>query len=215
MKIVDIKATPIVVAAEAVRLATGQFYPAAGTCLVEIETDEGLTGIGEACADGPWGEAFIGVKAFIEKGYRSLLIGEDPTNFRMLWDKMHDYSWYADAGIGMSALSGVDMALVDLAGKALEVPACKLLGGCYRDKVRVYASHPFMTPEAPKEGIDDAVRQIEKGFTAVKMSFTKFPNFGEKLSEDMKYVKEIRDAIGYDVDLMISDFAPPGCLQSD
>jgi D-galactarolactone cycloisomerase len=122
---------------------------------------------------------------------------------------MHAYNWYADTGIGMCALSGVDMALVDLAGKTLGVPACNILGGCYRTKVRPYASHPMVTPRTCKEAIKEAVELIEKGFTAIKMSFTAFLNFGENLREDIKYVKEIRDAIGYDIDLMISDYAPP------
>ncbi|MGA2971732.1 MAG: mandelate racemase/muconate lactonizing enzyme family protein [Candidatus Bathyarchaeia archaeon] len=209
VKIVDMKATPILLKAETVKLPTGQLYPAGGTCLVEIKTDAGLTGIGESDAGGPWGEAFIAVKAFIEKAFKPLILGEDPTNYRSLWDKIHDYSWYVDTGIGMSALSGVDMALLDLAGKSEGVPACKVLGGCYRNRVRPYASHPFITPASYEEGIKDAVTQIEKGFTAVKMSFTKFPNFGENLNEDIKYVKKVRDAIGYDIDLMISDFAPP------
>jgi len=201
MKIVDIRVTPL-------RLMPQE----AGreSCLVEVETDKGLTGTGEAWAGGL--EATIGVKAFIEKGYKPLLLGEDPTDYRSLWDKMQSYSWLAETGIGMSALSGVDMALVDLTGKALGIPACKVLGGCYRTKVRPYASHPWVTPKTHKEACKEAVELIEKGFTAIKMSFGRFVNFGDNLREDIKYVKEIRDSIGYDIDLMMSDRAPPRSL---
>lgn len=210
MKIVDVKVTPIPIGRiEARMLETGEFehWAVMGSCLVEVETDEGVTGIGEAWAGGP--EIFIGIKAFIEKGYKSVLLGEDPINYRSLWDKMHTYSWYADTGIGMCALSGVDMALMDLTGKALGVPVCKIMGGCYRIKLRVYASHPAVTPKTHKEACKEAVELIEKGYTAIKMSFTAFPNFGENLRGDIKYVKEIRDAIGDDIDLMISEAAPP------
>lgn len=176
------------------------------SCLVEVETDTGITGIGEAYG----GTLSIAVKVFIETAYRNLLLGEDPTNFRMLWDKMHNCHWFSDTGVGMAALSGVDTALVDVTGKALGVPAWKLLGGCYRKKVRPYASHPWMTPETHVELCNEAAKLAEQGFTAMKISFAKFNNgrFGENLKEDIKYVKAIRDAIGYDVDLMISDNAP-------
>jgi L-alanine-DL-glutamate epimerase-like enolase superfamily enzyme len=211
MKIIDVKATPLLIeTTEAGRSTTSQRHPMMGGCLVEVKTDDGLIGIGES--DVPpshAGEFFIGVKALIEKGFKSLLLGEDPTNYRSLWDKMHDYSWLCKSGIGMSALSGVDTALVDLVGKAMGVPAYKILGGCYRTKVRPYASHVHITPKNIKEGCKEAVNFIEKGFTAVKISFSSFPNFGQSLNEDIKYVKEIRDAIGYDVDLMISDRGPP------
>lgn len=207
MKIVDVKVTPLMLYQQvAERLGTG--ISGLGSCLVELRTDDDLVGIGEACATG-MGEAYVGVKAFIERGYKPLLLGEDPTNYRYLWDKMHNCSWFADTGVGMAALSGVDMAMVDLVGKALKVPACKLLGGYFREKVRPYASHPWVTPRTHKEVCREAVELVEKGFTAIKMSFAKFPSFGENLREDMKYVKEIRDAIGYDIDLMISDQAPP------
>jgi len=180
-----------------------------GSCLVEVETNEGVTGIGESCAGGRMGEANVAVKAYIEKGYKPLLLGEDPTNYRYLWEKMHSSSWYAGTGIGMSALSGVDIALVDLAGKAWGVPACKILGGRYRNRVRPYASHPWLTPETHEEACREAVQAIDNGFTAIKVSFASFAHFGNNLREDMKYVKEIRDAIGYDVELMISDDQPP------
>lgn len=211
MKIVDIKATPLLLkSVKKERLATGQLYPSLGTCLVEVKTEDGLTGIGEACASaGPSGEAYMGVMAFIEKGFKPLLLGKDPTNYRSLWDEMYNSSWYVHTGIGLSALSGVDMALIDLAGKAMDVPAYKILGGCYRNKVRPYASHAFITPGGYIEGIQEAANLIEKGFTAVKVSFSRFPNFGENLSEDIKYIKKIRDTIGYSVDLMISEFGPP------
>ena len=132
MEIVDVRVTPLRLGLEQIKETEAYKHRPHpwgwNSCLVEVETDEGLTGIGEACAGGKMGDVTIGVKAFIEKGYRSVLLGEDPTNYRHLWQKMHNYSWYTETGVGMSALSGVDMALVDLTGKILGIPACKVLG---------------------------------------------------------------------------------------
>jgi galactonate dehydratase len=127
------------------------------------------------------GEASIGVMAFIERGFKSILLRKDPTNYGSLWGKMFDYSWYIHTRIGLSALSGVDIALIDLVGKAMGVPACKILGRQYRDKVRPYASRALMIPESHLESCQEAVNLIEKGFTAVKVSFSRFPNFGDNL----------------------------------
>lgn len=203
IKITDVKVTPLAREGRAM------------SCLVEVETDVGITGIGETYGGGfsaeirPYGEFAIAIKAIIEKGYKSVLLGENPTNYRSLWDKMFNYSWLSQTGVGMAALSGVDIALVDLTGKALGVPVCKLLGGCYRNRVRPYASHPWMTPKTHKEVCKEATELVERGYTAMKISFARFLGFGENLREDMKFVGEIKDAIGYDVDLAISDSAPP------
>jgi L-alanine-DL-glutamate epimerase-like enolase superfamily enzyme len=198
MKIVDVKATPIWVIPSRGRI----------NMLVEIITDQGLIGIGEAEAGRKPGEIAIGIKALIEKGYKQVLLGEDPTNFRPLYDKMLNYSWYSENGLGMAALSGVDMALIDLTGKILKVPACKLFGGCYRNKVRAYASHPIVTPKSINEVITESLDLIDKGFTGIKFSFSWWKDFGKNLKEDMGIVRKIRTEIGYDIDMMISENAP-------
>jgi len=198
MKIVDIEATPIRVIPSRGRI----------NLLVEVKTDEGLTGIGEAEAGRKPGEIAMGMKSLIEKGYRQVLLGEDPRDHRYLYEKMLNYTWYSETGMGMCALAGVDMALIDLAGKSMQVPACRVLGGCYRTKVRAYASHPFVTPKTIDDACREAAELVEKGFTGVKMTFSWFKGFGDNLKEDIRYVKLIRDAIGYGIDLAISENAP-------
>src|SRR4051794_6939830 len=102
--------------------------------LVKVETDQpGLYGIGEAY----WGP---GVKDLVVNQLKQHVIGEDPLNVDKLYTKMLMRSAGAGAiaGVTMTAASGIEIALWDLAGKLLETPACNLLGGRFRDKVRFY-----------------------------------------------------------------------------
>jgi len=108
--------------------------------LVKIETDAGISGIGEAY----WG---FGVKDMILGQFRNLIVGEDPMNVDKLHHKMLMMSagQGAVAGITVTAASGVEIALWDLAGRLLQTPLCNLLGGRFRDRVRFYRT--LQTPE--------------------------------------------------------------------
>ena len=101
--------------------------------LVKIETDAGLYGIGEAY----WG---AGVKDVILNIMKQHLIGEDPLNVDKLYTKvlMRNAGAGAIAGVTVTAASGIEIALWDLAGRILETPVCNLLGGRFRDRVRFY-----------------------------------------------------------------------------
>lgn len=101
--------------------------------LVRIETDQGVHGLGEAY----WG---YGVKDLILNQFKPLLIGEDPLNVDKLYTKilMMSAGQGALAGVTVTAASGIDIALWDLAGRLLETPSVNLLGGRFRDKVRFY-----------------------------------------------------------------------------
>lgn len=101
--------------------------------LVKVETDSGLYGIGEAY----WGP---GVKDLIVKQLKPIVVGEDPFNVDRLYTKMLMRSAGAGAiaGVTLTAASGVEIALWDLCGRLLETPACNLLGGRFRDRVRFY-----------------------------------------------------------------------------
>ena len=101
--------------------------------LVKIETDAGIAGIGEAY----WGP---GVKDIIVRLLKPLLIGEDPLNVDKLYHKMILLTAGAgsQSGVTVTAASGVEIALWDLAGRILETPSCNLLGGRFRDRVRFY-----------------------------------------------------------------------------
>ena len=169
--------------------------------LIRIETDAGITGWGEV--DGcPWV-----VKAIIEApmshtlvtGLRALLIGEDPLETARLWRKMYEGTlYYGREGAVIQAMAGIDLALWDIKGKALKEPVWKLLGGRFRDRLRVYASNMFQfTPEATA----DRVRKArDEGFTAAKFGWEPF---GRDPRTDCAYLEAMREAAGDAFDLML------------
>ena len=160
--------------------------------IVRVFTDEGIVGIGEACQ-------FVAVSAareIVEKGLKPLLLGEDPFDVERLWQRMYLQSYlYGRSGAAIIAMSGVEMSLWDIMGKALNVPVYKLLGGKCRDKVKAYATGGFeiSTEKLTKE----FVGYVEKGFRAVKMKI------GYDFGTDIERVKAVRGAIGHDIDLMV------------
>lgn len=169
--------------------------------VVRISTDAGITGWGEvdSCP--------LVAKAVIEApfshtrttGLRDLLIGEDPTDITRLWDLMYESTLYCGReGAVIHAMAGVDLALWDIKGKALQQPVYQLLGGAHRDSIRVYASNMFQfTPEATA---DRARKAIDQGFTAVKFGWEPF---GKNPETDVKFLSSIRNAIGDENDLIL------------
>ena len=159
---------------------------------VKIYTDEGITGVGE-CSGWPR------VIETAVHDLRELLIGENPQNIEKLWQKM----LVAMMGHGMTgvvgggAMTGIDMALWDIKGKALGTPVWNLLGGKLRDRVRIYAH--AKTPEL-------ALRLKGQGITAIKAG---------GLSEPVRMLEKLRDAIGDDMDLMVDLHGPPWLTAAD
>ena len=140
--------------------------------LVKVETDAGLYGIGEAY----WG---AGVKDLILKQLKPLIVGEDPLNVDKLYTKMLMRSAGAGAiaGVTMTAASGIEIALWDLAGRILETPVCNLLGGRFRDRVRFYR-----TIHKPPDGnVEDpaAWRAQVRELRAEKYGWTAFKFQGD------------------------------------
>lgn len=138
--------------------------------LIKVETDSGLYGIGEAY----WGP---GVKDLVLKQLAPLIIGEDPLNVDKLYTKMLMRSAGAGAlaGVTVTAASGIEIALWDLAGRILDTPACNLLGGRFRDKVRFYRT--MQTPENV-EDMDSWKAQVHEA-RAEKFGWTAFKFQGD------------------------------------
>src|SRR2546423_1910072 len=129
---------------------------------VKILTDQGIYGIGEAYSAGP-DEATVKV---IED-FKRWLVGNDPRNVQYLFDLMYNTTRFPGGIIVNSAISGIEHALWDIAGKSAGVPVWALLGGRMRNKIRVYQSTGGATPEQAGE---NAKAMIEKyGYTALKM----------------------------------------------
>ena len=161
--------------------------------LLKIETDEGITG---------WGEGYVGARGdFVKQLFGDLLIGADPLNRNALWQGMFDrvYNGNNAGGFGGSAISAVDIALWDIAGKAAGQSVSDLLGGRIRDKVAVYATGLYYTEgEFPTRLLDEATMYVELGFKGMKTKIGGLP-----IAEDVQRVAAIRRAIGDDIRLMV------------
>jgi L-alanine-DL-glutamate epimerase-like enolase superfamily enzyme len=169
--------------------------------VVRIETDAGITGLGEVdssplaakgAIDGPFSHTTA-------SGLGHLLLGEDPFETERLWHKMYRANIYGGRrGVAIHAMSGLDMALWDIKGKALGMPVWKLLGGGFHKKIRCYASSLFgATPEITGERAREFAGQ---GFTAVKFGWDPM---GQDEKTDIALVRQARKGLGDDVDLMI------------
>ncbi len=169
--------------------------------IVRVKTDAGITGIGEVDSNP------MAVKGSIEGpfshttacGLGQVVIGEDPFETEKLWHKMYRANIYGGRrGAGLHAISGIDMALWDIKGKALGLPVWKLLGGGFHQKIRCYASSLF-GPTPQKTG-ELARRYRDKGFTAVKFGWDPM---GQDEKTDIALVREGRKGLGDDADLLI------------
>jgi L-rhamnonate dehydratase len=197
---------------EAIVLDTGKDYPnpqEAGEAhgvrfvsLIKISTDEGITGWSDVETQPHAGKAVVDAPSSGGVGFESLraaLVGEDPLERERLWQKAYRYmAYYGRHGVGMHMLSGADIALWDIAGKALGQPIHKLLGATYRDRVKGYASTLFRpTPDAMKAAV---LEYREHGFQAIKFGWGVF---GEDVDRDIALVRAAREEAGPEVDLMI------------
>ncbi len=176
-----------------------------GAALIEIETDEGLTGVGEACIHSERGEAALAAQKIVDIGFKPLMIGEDSFDIQRIWLKLYSYSeWYGRAGVTIYALSGIDVALWDIFGKALNVPIYRLLGGKFRDKIPVYASLLFDMDD-PEGTAEIGKEHVKQGYRAIKYGWgrTQERSFGSNLEKDEKIIRTIRDVLGPDVQIMV------------
>jgi galactonate dehydratase len=129
---------------------------------VRVETDTGIVGWGEPVVEGRSETVRTAVEQLSE-----LLIGEDPLRIEDHWQVMTKGSFYRGGPILSSAVSGLDQALWDIAGKSLGVPVHQLLGGHVRDRIRMYG---WVGGDEPSEVADAISAQLAVGLTAVKMN---------------------------------------------
>ena len=212
MKIVDIRTTPLSYRCEPPYGSAGGMQSRRGSLLVEIETDERVIGIGEAGVGG-------GVtQDVIKRVLEPMLIGEDPFLIEGLWQKMFARTrQYGRRGVVMNAISGIDIALWDIAGKVAGLPLHRLFGAC-RDRVEAYASGGFY-----QEGksVDDLAGEAEGyracGFKGMKMKVGRNPSTQTHLRHlvdhaqlcevepevDIARVAAVRRALGGQAKLMV------------
>lgn len=185
--------------------------------LLKIYTDTGHTGVGEATN---WPGSPIVYEAAKHVGTR--IIGLDPMRTDFIWTKLYrDLNWMGPFGASMCAISGIDMALLDLKGKVLGAPCYELLGGAFRKEILLYANYWFT---GGGHNADDYAAQAKKvkeaGFTGLKFDPFAHTNYlyGEDLSSNLALTAEqqnlaftvskaVRDAVGDDFDIMIETHA--------
>jgi L-alanine-DL-glutamate epimerase-like enolase superfamily enzyme len=168
--------------------------------LIRIQTDEGITGIGEVDSLPPVVKAIVDAPPShaIASGLRHLLLGENPLEIDRLWHKLYRGSiYYGRQGPAIHAISGIDIALWDIKGKVLGEPIYRLLGGPHRESIRAYAS--TLMPDTPEETRDVVSGLVERGFTAIKLGWGPF---GRDADLDVALVRAAREAAGNEIDLM-------------
>jgi galactonate dehydratase len=195
MKIVDI--TTVVVNA---RMRNWVF--------VKVQTDvPGLHGWGEATME--WKtRAVVGCV----EDLKPMLLGRDPTRISFLWQILYRHSYFRLGAIGMTAISGIEQACLDILAKSLGVPVYKLLGGKVRDKVRMYTHLGLGETKAVYESFESsqviqrALAVREQGYTAVKVVFVPYSRPLEGIPAVKHFAKlmgDLREAVGDDIDIMI------------
>lgn len=191
MKITDVRAFPLGVKLDQPLRWGSMEVNVKGGIIVQVTTDEGLIGIGEA---GFSAEYFSTVGPIINERLAPLLIGEDPTQINMLWERMFSAThMWGRRGVETYALSGVDIALWDLLGKITNQPIYKLLGAA-KTKVRAYFAPSLKEPE---EIVEECVQAVKDGYTALKL------RVGLGLETDEAIVSGVRKAVGDKIDLMV------------
>ncbi len=163
--------------------------------LVSIETDEGIAGIGEGFALG----CLYSVRTFVEECLQPLLLGENPMMIERLWNKMYRQTFrYGKRGVGMAAISAVDIALWDILGKKAGLPICQMLG-CAHEELTPYASAGYYAEGKSLRDLQEEAAGYKKaGFRMMKMKVG-----GAAPEEDMNRIAAVREAIGTDMALAV------------
>lgn len=162
---------------------------------IKISTDEGIEG---------WGEMISGTKTdtvvagAYEMGKR--IIGRNPFEIERIWQELHR-SFFRGGPINGTIISGIEIALWDIKGKALNVPVYELLGGVARDRIMVYS---WIGGDRPDDVAREAIDRRDRGFKAIKMNATEelhYIDSFEKIQAVVDRVKSIRDAVGFDLNI--------------
>lgn len=175
-----------------------QYYAKRTAHLVEVETDEGITGWGECF--GP-GNIALANKGIVELVIQPMILGMDPLDRDVIWHKVYNLMRdHGQKGMPLQSLSGVDIALWDIAGKVIGQPIHKLIGGAHRSTVQAYGYGMMLKRESTADHvarfIDEAAAIKAMGFAAVKMKL------GLGARDDVKLAEAVRKGVGDDFDFM-------------
>ena len=176
-----------------------QYFSRRTAHLVEVETDEGVSGWGECF--GP-GAVALANKSIVEDVIRPMVLGSDPLDRDAVWHNVYNLLRdHGQKGMPLQALSGVDIALWDISGKVAGLPLHKLIGGAHRKNVPVYGYGMMLRPEPASELAarfrDEASAIKEAGFVATKMKVGLGPE------NDIRLAEAVREGVGPDFRLMV------------
>ena len=166
--------------------------------IVKIITDEGIVGWGESMCHGT--QPPEPAKAVIDSWLRPVLTGRDPFDVEVIWEELYNLTrQVGQGGIAVNAMSGVDIALWDIIGKAVGKPVHKLIGGAFRTEVQPYATGFYRKEDFQyQDAVEEALGYLESGFNAFKLAI----GFGVK--DDINFIHYVRDAVGEEP-LMMAD----------
>ncbi|MFV1635796.1 MULTISPECIES: mandelate racemase/muconate lactonizing enzyme family protein [Phaeobacter] len=176
-----------------------QYYAKRTAHLVEVETDEGITGWGECFGAG---NIALANKGIVEQVIQPMVLGMDPLDRDVVWHKAYNLMRdHGQKGMPLQSLSGVDIALWDIAGKVAGLPLYQLIGGAHRDRIDVYGYGMMLRPESADSLVarftDEAAAIKDMGFKATKMKV----GLGPK--DDVRLIEAVRRGVGDDYRLMI------------
>jgi L-rhamnonate dehydratase len=187
------------------RLDDGELAGPRHTCLVRVTCDEGLVGHADVDSN-PWV-----VKAVVEApshipefstGLAEAVVGQSARDPEALWERMYRHSWYfGRRGVVLHAMSGIDIAVWDLLGRATGRPVSELLGGARRQRVPAYASTLFR--DSPEEMRAAARAYVDCGFEAIKFGWA---SWGQDAAHDRALLAAAREEVGADVALMVDGY---------
>jgi D-galactarolactone cycloisomerase len=193
MQIIDVRAHILEAPLSEAFSYSRAWYSTRTSLIVEIVTDAGLVG---------WGECYgpARINAAVVDSMKPLLVGQDPFRTEWLWHEIYArFRDHGQKGSIIQGLSGIDIALWDIKGKALGEPVHRLMGGPIRTEVSAYATGLYRRKAGRPEDYlaDEAAGYRAEGFTAVKLKV------GYGVEEDLKMIRAVRDAIGPGIGLMI------------
>jgi len=196
MKITKIEAIPLKFSMDKPIWDAQHYIPARQTLLVKVQTDEGIIGWGESAS---FGGPMITTKTVIEEELAPYFLGESPFSIERLWDKVYKGTiQHGRKGIIIAALSGIDIAIWDIIGKASGKPLYQLLGG-YRDQVEAYASSGFYSEEKNIFRLcQEMEHYVSEGFKTVKMKVG-----GLTPEQDLERIRAVRKTVGSRVNMAV------------
>lgn len=197
MKIQDVKSYVLQYRLEEELGYSQQYYDRRTVHLIEVVTDGGLRGYGEAFGGGT---VALANKTIVEQVIGPMIRGMDPLDREVIWHKVYNLLRdHGQKGMPLQSLSGVDIALWDIAGKLQGQPVYKLLGGAFRDRIPAYGYGMMLqrVPELTTRFAEESKKIATAGFKAIKMKIGLGPR------EDAKLVEAVRKAVGSEIRLMV------------